>query len=451
MTKLLWPVVLFLILAFTFSACEKDIEQVVPVKEVVFTESQEEMTIETLSAKYFDANPDEIQHQAKLIEVTNAFFLTLGATEEFSNKQPAKIQPIYAYGIDGVAYYEVWFTEDNKTIEGWILVSTTEKDLPLVNFSMGKPYSSNMTTNGASNEKIYRFGVSYFAMERDNQKVAEFGAMPKVIFNSLSEKSLEVNSDNGSRNEELELEEGVDYFTVDSYESLKKMFPQHYFSDRRTLAARNMKTDLLSPTMQRSYQYRWVGGQQCYYTQIPANSSSNWTACWAGCNNNAWANVYGWFDRNRGKSRLIPTTSTGETSPIYRTTAARQAVVDPVQMYTYIQQGTYCNNGGGWTSVSNAYKGYRYATSKNYGYSYHSYWGSNSTLANIVTEGIANRGEPVLVGANSHMYVGYGWAQNPSNTDATWAYCYPGWATNNAADVWIWWDDFIVSTRMSVY
>jgi len=459
MKKVIINFMLLLAIGVFFSACSKENDQIIPTVEVneqqleTVTANHKGKTIEALSKEYFAKHQLESQHKDKLIQVTNAFFVKYGQAKEFDNKMPAKIQPIYAYGIEGVAYYEVWFTEDDKTIKGWLLTSTTDKDLPLVNFSLGTPYSSHMLGKTSIDTKVYRFGASYFAREDNSQKVAEYGAFPKVIFNPESTKSQEVNSENGPENETtLELEEGVDYFSIQDYEDLKNNFAQHYFSVKRAQAAREMTASLIAPGASRvAYSYRWTGGSQCYYTQIPANTSSNTTACWAGCNNNAWANLYGWFDRNRGKTRLIPTTSTGETSPLYRNTNARRASVDPVQMYTYTQQGTYCKNGGGWTKTSNAYKGYRYATFKSYGYSYHSYWGNNSTLANIVTEGIANRREPVLVGANSHMYVGYGWAQDPNDTNATWAYCYPGWKTDNSDDLWVWWKDFVVSTRMTVY
>jgi hypothetical protein len=72
-------------------------------------------TIEALCDQYFQTHKEEAAHAEKIISVTNEFFAINKQTEEFKNKKPVRLQPIYAYGIDGVAYYEVWFTEDNRT------------------------------------------------------------------------------------------------------------------------------------------------------------------------------------------------------------------------------------------------------------------------------------------------------------------------------------------------
>jgi hypothetical protein len=96
-------------------------------------------TIEALCNEYFKTHKDEAANAQKIIAVTKEFFVINQQTKEFKNKKPFHIQPIYAYGIDGVAYYEIWFTEDRKTPKGWILISATDKDYPLVNFSQGIP------------------------------------------------------------------------------------------------------------------------------------------------------------------------------------------------------------------------------------------------------------------------------------------------------------------------
>ena len=458
MKKVLLPFMLFFFIGMLFTACQKD--QLEPqTSQITSLKNLKGMPIEGLSKAYFQKNPTELKYQAKLIKWTNNFFATLGNSEDFSKKQPCHIQPIYAHGIEGVAYYELWFTEDDRTVKAWVLISTTDKDYPIVNFSLGIPYSSRMLNVANANTKVYRFGPSYFTTEKNGQKIAEYGAMPSFISNANSTLNGkgEVNTTTGLERHANTAEpvEGEDFYTIDNYETLKQIFPANYYTAQRAQDAKEMTEMLQKQSINRtSYSYRWVNGSRAYFTQIPKNTSPNNTNCWAGCNNNAWANVYAWWDKNKGKANLIPTTSTGETSPLYRTTSARKAVVDPVQMSLYSYNGTYCSGGTGWTSLSNIYKGYQYAYSKGYGYNYRYCWGLNgwsSDLANIVTEGIANRNEEVLVAANSHMYVGYGWAQDPSNTNSTWAYCYPGWSTNDGSNVWIWWKNFSATTRMTVY
>lgn len=462
-------IVLCLAMASIFSSCKKEQDRVPGGQtqtEQVQTENKGS-SIEELSDDYFRKHEDEKENADKLISVTKDFIALNGQTEEFLGKKPCKIQPIYSYGIDGVAYYEVWFTKDDNTVEGWILVSTTEKDLPLVNFSHARPYSANFRYDLQEGDKIYRFGVSYFVLERNGQKVADYGKMPSVLFTSGSENGgggIDLNGELTTEGDSngANLREGEDYQSINSYESLKQYFPESYFNGGRTDAAKSMrqdisarKADVANARVTDDYQYRWVSGPFCYYTQIPPNTGYNTFSCYSGCNNNAWACLYGWWDLNRGKSTLIPTTSTGEASPQYRNTAARQNSVDPVQMEIRSLAGTFCSGDQGSTYWSSMHKGYQYAKNKGYGYSTQWYYcwfsGCNSTLANIVTDGIANNGTPVIVGANSHMYLGYGWAQMPGNTRATWAYCYPAWSENHSDDVWIPWQDFKASTKMFVY
>lgn len=467
---------LLFVAVMTFS-CNKDEELTTdpPPKanEIILPESKA-TTIEALCEQYFKLHQEEAANAEKIISVTNEFFAINRHTEQFKNKKPVRIQPIYAYGIDGVAYYEVWFTEDNKTPKGWILISATDKDYPLVNFSQGIPYSSRMLNKSNQNNKIYRFGVSYYAMEENGRKIADYGKMPAYIGNSAVElegSGIEdsKNPATGARKSTAQAQAGVDFLVINDYESLKQLYAKHYYSSKRLIAAQEMKKRLFpikghgeavktSGTNLRTageYQYRWVPGVKTYYTQIPAYTSSNSFPCWSGCNNNAWAGIYGWWDANRGKSTLIPTTSTGEASPLYRNTTARQNAVDPVQMYLRSVSGTYCGDGTGWTYWYNGYKGVSYASATGYGYNYRYQWcnstGCNVELANIVTEGIANHYTPVHIGANSHFYIGLGWAQWTDNTDWTWAYCYPGWSENDNDNVWIWWKDMNTATRLYIY
>src|SRR5437868_10608605 len=127
-----------------FASCQKDKVQDRSPVTVQPSGNFQGRSIEALSKEYFTANPAESANEAKVISVINEFLLINKTMKEFNGKTPCRIQPIYAYGIDGVAYYEVWFTEDNKTAKGWVLVSTTDKDYHLVNFSQGIPYSSHL-------------------------------------------------------------------------------------------------------------------------------------------------------------------------------------------------------------------------------------------------------------------------------------------------------------------
>lgn len=467
--KIKLVLVVSLMLGVSLSSCKKDREQapVTNSQTETLIAADEGKAIEVLADEYFRKHSDEEENASQLIAITKDFLAFNQGTDEFGHKKPCHIQPIYAYGVEGVAYYEVWFTEDDNTVKGWLISSVTDSDLPLLNFSNGIPYSSRLTDQALEGDKIYRFGVSYFVLERNGQKVAEYGQMPTLFFSAEAASGTGGNDKNGQISGEGDgslsnLRSGVDYYEVANYESLKSIFPGAYFSDARKTASQQMRTEIKSreetvsnARVADAFNYVWVDGPFCYYTQIPANSGHNNTSCFSGCNNNAWACLYGWWDLNRGKGRLIPTTSSGETSPRYRNTVARRNSVDPVIMNIRSLAGTTCSGNAGMTRWSNMHLGYHYAGNNSYGWDtrwwYCTSKGCNVNLANIVTEGIANNRTPVIIGANSHMYVGYGWAQIPTDTQATWAYCYPAWQENHNDDVWIHWKDFNATTRMFVY
>ncbi|WMJ72820.1 hypothetical protein RCC89_06545 [Cytophagaceae bacterium ABcell3] len=422
-------------------------------------------SIEELAEQYFSEHKDESKYAEKLISVANDFFVHNKKTEEFGKKKPCHIQPIYAYGIDGVAYYEIWLTEDDQNVKGWLLISATENDFPLVNFSQGVPYSSRLITEHAVDGKVYRFGPSYFALEKNGQKTAEYGQMPSIVYNTKDGRLGVEGSSKDRKSEVPAPKEGVDYFTVKGYESLKELYGKYYFSEGRKSTAKTMNAELTkrksssaNARIASDYVYYWVDGPFCYYTQIPPNTGHNTYPCWSGCNNNAWASLFGWWDLNKGKHNLIPTTSDGETSPQYRNTLARQNSVDPVQMKIRELCGTYCQHSskgvGGSTNWSSMHRGTLYAESLGYECESQYQWcwfsGCRSHLANVLTRGIANNGTPVIVGANSHMYVGWGYAQMPGNTSATWAYCYPAWKENHDDDLWIPWQDFNATTNLTI-
>lgn len=400
-------------------------------------------------------------------------------TKEFAGKRPYATYPIYAYGVEGVAYYEVWLTKDGKSTQGWLLLSVTDKDYPLVNFSHeGTPYSQKVLNKAfergvdiKQSDRIYRFGVSYFTLEdKEGKLLADYGNMPTWLPLKIE---ISGKGKGDSKTDIFEYEKikeepirDVHFRLIESYEKLKVHFTDSYFTSKRAKLAQEMQKrifpkighgEVYRKKQNPHYIYWWIEnyGNQCLYTQISSNSSYNWTGCWSGCNNNAWTSLYGWWDKNKGKINLIPTTSTGESCPTYRNTKVRRDVVDPVQMWLRGTCSTYCSGGGGWTKWKNAWKGYKWAKNLGYGYSYWYQWcnlsGCDVKLANILVDCIANNRRPAHVGANSHFWVGTGLTQWSTNTDWTWVYCYPGWKQNHNDDVWIWWHDLNASTKLFVY
>jgi hypothetical protein len=426
----------------------------------------EPQSIAALISAYQQAHRNEPLDSFRVTTVFNQFVNMMGSNKSFEGKKPCRIQPIYAAGEKGVAYYEIWFAKSDKTVEGWVLMSATEKDYPIVNYSHGTPYSANMMDKAGTDDKVFRFGVSYYTLEHNGKKIAEFGQMPAFIANPASKnkgesggydsKDPSVSANNGK----VQLKEGEDFFTIGSYEQLKELYAKYYYTENRKRVANRMNDKFFSTDLTKSlntrgaYQYRWVSGQTGNYTQIAPNYFYNYTSCYSGCNNNAWANIYAWWDGTGGKGNLIPTTTTGETTPIFRNSLSRLAASDPVQMYCNRVCGTFCDGLGGGTYWSKAWLGNEYVKNKYY-YTFYYQWcanaGGNVNLANLVTDGVATYGSPVHIGSNSHFYVGIGQSQWDSNTDWTWAYCYPGWSENERDNVWIIWHDWYSSLKMFIH
>jgi hypothetical protein len=422
----------------------------------------EPQSIETVVSNYQQAYPKEGLDTVKITAVLTKFMEMMHFNERFGNKKPCHIQPIYAYGVTGIAYHEVWFADADKKLAGWVLLSQTDKDYPVVNFSHGIPYSAKLVGNSKTTDKVFRFGVSYYVLEQNGEKVAENGQMPSFVMNAAVNKS-ETSKGNsadttiGQNKSTIQLQEGIDFFTIYSYEILKKRFPESYFTENRQKVAHRISEQFFSGNKKLrrdAYNYRWISGDFGHYTQILPYTGYNPYSCYSGCTNNAWANLYAWWDKNRAKDNLIPTTYDGETSPIYRNTIYRRASVDPVQMSCRAFSGTYCDGNQGATLFSDSWKAYQYAPSIGYGYDYWYQWSTQAggavNLANILVDGLGNNYTPVKIGANAHAYLAYGYAQWDTNTDLTWAYCYPGWRTDDSQDVWILWHDFNNSVRMYV-
>lgn len=459
---------LMLVILFSFVGCAPEEKPQEEVKQIEYY------------CKEFFAKNKEIKDDSDLIiRRTKEFMAINSGTKEFSAKKPFKIFPIYAYGIEGVAYYEIWLTKDGKIPEGWLLLSATEKDYPLVNFSHeGTPYSQKVLIKADElgvdvrlSDRIYRFGVSYFTLENQEGKLlADYGSMPHWLPTDV-ELSGGGKGDSKTRlfeieSPDLEPIKDIHFKPIENYDSLRIYFPKSYFTAKRAKQAQEMQRRIFPKqghgeayrkVHNPHYIYRWIEDyyNQCLYTQILANSGYNWPGCKSGCNNNAWTSLYGWWDKNMGKTNLIPTTSTGEGCPTYRNTRERRVVVDPVQMWFRGICRTYCGGNTGWTKWSKAWYGYKWTQYQGYGYSYWYRWsnsdGGHVDLANILVDCIGNNLRPAHVGANSHFWVGTGLAQWTTETDWTWVYCYPGWKQNHDDDVWIWWHDLNSSTKVFVY
>jgi len=316
-------------------------------------------------------------------------------------------------------------------------------------------------TREASGRKVYRFGGAYFTAEdAQGRLVSEYGNRPRLV----QSRDL-TGSGTNDRHEPLAEptpEQTARESRAVSYPELRQVFGPQYFTPERARVASEHRAraerETASATATDPYNYRWISASwaQTHYQQIPSNTAPNNNACWSGCQNNAWANIYGWWDRHMGKGNLIPTTSAGETTAQDRNTSARAAVVDPIQMWVHARSGTYCNGSDGWTLWRNGWRGADYPYyGVGYGWRYQYRWcdsaGCNAELRTLAQESIGVHAAPAHVGANAHFYVAYGLAEHSTNPDWVWVYGYPGWQTSSADDTWIYWRDLHSTTLLLVY
>jgi hypothetical protein len=79
----------------------------------------EPQSIAALISAYQQAHRNERLDSFRVATVFNKFVDMMGTNKSFEGKKPCHIQPIYAYGVTGVAYHEIWFAKPDKTVEGF--------------------------------------------------------------------------------------------------------------------------------------------------------------------------------------------------------------------------------------------------------------------------------------------------------------------------------------------
>lgn len=451
----------FLALVLLSFSCKENTE------DYQFSEQTTHVSDATNLDIYFSKNPDEAKNQ-ELLETTIEAYLI----RDKEDKKVYSVQPIYAYGVEGVAYYELVLTADGAVPSGWVMISVTDKDVPVLSHSDGSPQTANFTLTDAKQDKVYRFGPSYFTHEKNGVLVAEYGEMPNMV---LISNGTEMNGGAEFSDENTPDESGMRIASpsadltleVNSYKDLKELFPASYFTDERAqwasedrakLALLNQGGDgsrVAASTPNWSYDF--VGGNWCEFTQIDAHTSVNNKDCASGCANNAWLNMYGHWDIYPGMDELLPTTALGNTTYSNRLTDDVKAACDPVQMEIANYVGTSCSNGAGLTTYWNSYLGYKYAQRLGHGYSCSYFWnifGYHWKIRNIGVEGIMNYNAPVLLGTVDHMWTGYGYRRDlNTGWDDVEFYVYRGWRVNDFSNEYKWmsWREFKLGIKMDVY
>ncbi len=401
-----------------------------------------------------------------------AFLASVAPGLGIEGARPVRYEPVFVYGVNGPAYFEAALAHADGAERGWILVGFVDGELPIAAFShTGTPPTKSLKSKAGKNGRVFRFGPGFYSLDDEGGRpVATLGTMPAVL--------PSVDETRGGRGDGDEIDAGPAPVAagaadvVRDYDDLKGRFAARYFNQRRKAQAATQEKSLggggnaggdygyggyYSAGAPGAYSYWWAQRywDVPYYTQIPAWENYNQKPCWSGCQNNAWLNVFGWWDRG-GKAGLIPQSLGGEGVPENRWSSwGSLDAVDPAQMMLATLSNTYCNSGGGWTLWSDAWRGTNYPPAKGYGRSYWYRWcnipGCSNELRDIPFHAIATLGEPLHVGASSHFWVAYGLARVGTDANTTWVYTYPGWNTDDRDNVWLWWGDLTTATQVSVY
>lgn len=420
------------------------------------------------------------EHSSTVLQNTELFLKMTAHTEAFTNKKPLRVVPLYSHDIEDAAYYEIWFTEDGTSPSGWVTISVTNDDLPFLSFSLnGKPYSQRVLSQleqqeegVKSGQRIYRYNAGYYSCEDAwGNKLADYGTMPGKL-PLLSKGVVQFQMEEGMQEdlsgrlrvpERRDLAarpvESLHFRRIDTYDDLKLHSASKSCQTlqrksrvegiRQQFSSAEVETKAL-PAMAGS-ETRQVTGTKTYHTQIAERTGYNLWPGKSGCNNNAWLNIYCWWEINQGKTNLIPNLGAA-SCPTNRDTPAARDIVDPIQIWLGTRCGT---DAGGNTEFWDAWQGIWWAITRGYiptwqtQYSWPEPGGGN--IKSILYSYLWNNKLPVHVGYGNHFGVGVGIMRLGSGQPiTTWVELYPGWQTNDNDNFWLWYGDINSVTGIQV-
>lgn len=254
--------------------------------------------------------PNQID-KALLKRIAQKLLVSFKELPGFSNAIIGDIHNIYDLDGKNIAYYEFKFTSPLGKDNGYAILSATENDLPVVEFSHTGPthYERFQAKLPGKKFKIIRFNVGYITAESSRRAIlAEIGERPSLVPAELQVHMRGEGSDHRPPTRKR-LTPRVDISRIRrraellDYETLKATYkrPKLRASDLRY----NWKI-VKSHHSPCTYKYYWADGYgQCtHFSQLPPNTPPNTNDHWSGCGPTAWMNLYGWHDRNWKASLL---------------------------------------------------------------------------------------------------------------------------------------------------
>jgi len=367
----------------------------------------------------------------------------------FRGSQVTAVRPIYDKTGAEVEYYEVKFSSPRESNNGYAIVSATEKDFPVVEFSEKglTHFERFQNRTGSEHFKMVRFGPNYMTAEDPRGRLlAEIGDRPLLIPRELQKHVRnEVRSETGAI-KQIETPQAILARIGKksgrlSYSAYKKDFKKPQIKPRSLQAAwgRTRKTRT-TRSSNCQYDYYWADGfsNHPYYLQIPKNTAPNNNDHASGCGPTGWMNLCGWHDLNWTPNLLV---------------GARQysdAYINTLTMACHDFIGTYepwftFGADQGFTWPDDMGKGINFARQ----YFHHAcsywwrqdWWDTDEEWVFEVARDVIRAKRPFIVGyyQDWHYAIGYGVAECRTHgwRDHSWIKIYPAWSTNDSQDKWI--------------
>ena len=364
----------------------------------------------------------------------------------FSHARASTITNMYDTDGSNVAYYEAKLVDISGAPCGYAVLSATEDDLPVVEFSeSAQPYSERFAAKiGHSNFRMIWFDPAYVTAEDAQGKLlAEIGDRPTLMPKNMYEKKSRGEGGNrydvSVRTVPLRvLPSQVRRVTNWSHAELKRAFIRRRPSPRLVQSAWSAVKSPNSPCVTSEYGPDMTSTARTYFLQIAKNTPPNNNDHASGCGPTAWMNLFGWHDKNWCNTILQGSTTYND------------ATIDNLTMELHDRLGTYepwwtFGADGGFTWPGDMGKGIDFAKSRfghDCGYWYrYDWWNTDEPWVFRVARDAARSGRPFIVGyySDRHYAIGYkirectkhGWQEH------SWIRIYPAWDTNDSDDKWI--------------
>ncbi len=228
-----------------------------------------------------------------IVKVANELLISHKDLPGFSSASIRGIHPIYDLDGQNVRYYEVKFSSPTKRNNGYAIISASEKDLPVVEFSHQGITHHERFTNRISGKqfKVVRFGPTYFTAEDPNtgEFLDAIGTPPFQLPEELKvHVRSEISDHRASTRPTLELPLRISKikYQISKIKTTRRAYPilKSTYTSHLTVAPSELRRQweiAKSPHSPCTYEYHWVDGftpgqeSHTYFTQLPPRTPPN--------------------------------------------------------------------------------------------------------------------------------------------------------------------------------